>query len=131
MHSKLVTKTNQNYQKLEKLKFSYRGRWSKTHARDQSYKTPKKISKSLSKAVSLFLKVRLFSSRHMVHIRQEGIKFHTPKDFFPNQFHQPNKRSETRFESTQSIPTERNTKLHITQSIQSSFLVCIYIIKIP
>jgi hypothetical protein len=39
----------------------------------------------------------------MVHIRQEGIKFHTAEEFFPNQFHHPKRSSMTLFESTQSI----------------------------
>jgi hypothetical protein len=64
-------------------------------ARDQSKSTPRKISRSLSIAVSLFSKEWLFCSRQMVHIKQEGIKFRTPEDFFPNQFHQPNNKSET------------------------------------
>ncbi len=49
----------------------------------------------LAKGVSLFSKVRLFLSLQMVHIRQAGIKFQTPDERFPNQFHQPNKTSET------------------------------------
>ena len=59
----------------------------------------------LAKGVSLFSKVRLFFSLQVVHIRHEGIKFQTPEDRFPNQFHQPNSTSEIRDGSTQSIPT--------------------------
>jgi hypothetical protein len=69
-------------------------------ARDQSNKTPMKISNNLSIAVSLSSKVRLFLSHQIVHIRQEGIRFHTSEDFFPNQLCQPYKRSETRDGST-------------------------------
>jgi hypothetical protein len=60
----------------------------KPQTQDQSNSTPQKVSKSLSKAISLFSKVRLFRSLQIVHIKQEGIKFHNPEDFFPNQFHQ-------------------------------------------
>jgi hypothetical protein len=84
----------------------------KPQTQDQSNSIPQKVSRSLSKAVSLFSKEWLFRSRQIVHLRQEGIKFHTPKDFFPNQFHQPNNKFETRFWSTQTIPNEQNTKLH-------------------
>ena len=71
------------------------GKEERPQALDQSYKEPKKISIILAEGVSLFSKVRLFLSLQIVHIRQEGIKFHTPEDLFPNQFHQLNKTSET------------------------------------
>jgi hypothetical protein len=71
-------------------------------ALDQSNKEAKKSSMTLAKGVSMFSKVRLFLSLQIVHIRHEGIKFQTPEDLFPNQFHQPNNSSETWSGSTQS-----------------------------
>ncbi len=64
-------------------------------ALDQSNKETKKSSMTLATSVSMFSKVRLFLSLQIVHIRHEGIKFQTPEDLFPNQFHHPNNSSET------------------------------------
>jgi hypothetical protein len=64
-------------------------------ALDQSNRETKKISMTLAKGVSMFSKVRLFLSLQIVHMRHEGIKFQTPEDLFPNQFHQPNNISRT------------------------------------
>ena len=86
-----------------------KGEEVRPQALDQSYKETKKISMTLATGVSMFSKVRLFLSLQIVHMSQEGIKFQTPEDLFPNQFHQPNNRFETWSRSTQSIPTNWKT----------------------
>ena len=62
--------TQRNYKRISALSKTKEtknsptdGEEVKPHARDQSNNTPKKISKSLSIAVSLFSKERLFRSR--------------------------------------------------------------------
>ena len=96
MHSK------QDYKRMSELLQAKESKNSPTEgedvspqALDQSNKEAKKSSMTLAKGVSMFSKVRLYLSLQIVHIRHEGIKFQTPKDLFPNQFHQPNNKSET------------------------------------
>jgi hypothetical protein len=93
MHSKLGY--NYKSEHSEAKNSPTEGEEVRPQALDQSYKEPKNNSMILAKGVSLFSKVRLFLSLQIVHIRQEGIKFQTPEDRFPNQFHQPNDTSET------------------------------------
>ena len=73
---------------------------------------------TLATGVSMFSKVRLFLSLQIVHMRQEGIKFQTPEDLFPNQFHQPNNKFGTLSGSTQSIPTNWKTKFQSCRANQ-------------
>ena len=68
----------------ETRKSPIEGEEERPQALDQSYTVPKNNSMILAKGVSLFSKVRLFLSLQIVHIRQEGIKFQTPEDRFPN-----------------------------------------------
>ena len=112
MHSKPNYKCKSELAKAkESIKSPTEGEEERPQALDQSHKEPKNNSIILAKGISLFSKVRLFLSFHKVHITQEGIKFHTLEDLFPNQFHQPNKTSTTLDGNTQSIPTNLNTKL--------------------
>ena len=90
MHSKLDYKCKSELSNAKEAKNSPTvGEEVRPQALDQSYKEPKKISMIFSKVFSVSSKVRLFLSLQMVHIRQEGIKFQTSEDLFPNQFHQP------------------------------------------
>jgi hypothetical protein len=96
MHSK------QDYKRMSELLQAKDSKNSPTkgeaispQALDQSNKETKKSSITFARGVSMFSKVRLFLSLQIVHIRHEGIKFQTPEDLFPNQFHQPNNNSDT------------------------------------
>ena len=85
-----ITMEKHNYQKLMILKKSPSEEDEVSpQTRDQSNKEPKKSSIILPTKLSIFLKVRLFLSSHIVHIKQEGTKFHTPEEVLPNQFHHP------------------------------------------
>ena len=96
MHSKQGYKCKSELSKAKDSKnSSTEGEDISPQALDQSNRETKKISMTLAKGVSMFSKVHLFLSLQRVHMRQEGIKFQTPKDLFPNQFHQPNNKSET------------------------------------
>ena len=107
---------NRNYIDLSNAKESKNsptdGEWVRPQALDQSYKVVKISSISLAIGVSWLSKVRLFLSLQIVHIRQEGIKFQTSEDLFPNQFHHPNSNSRTQEGITHSIPTNWKTKLY-------------------
>jgi hypothetical protein len=54
----------------------------------------------------------------MVHIKQEGTKFHNPDEVFPKQFHHPKRSPMIRSGSTQSIPKDQkktpNLPHHLT-----------------
>jgi hypothetical protein len=99
MHSKQENKDYKGISKLLQAKDSKKspteGEDVSPQAQDQSNKETKKISMTLAKGVSIFSKVCLFLSLQIVHMRQEGIKFQTPEDLFPNQFHELNNISAT------------------------------------
>jgi hypothetical protein len=96
MHSKRGNIYNSEKSEAKEAKNSpTEGQVVRPQALDQSYTVPKNNSMILAKGVSLFSKVQLFLSLQIVHIRQAGIKFQTPKERFPNQFHQPNNTSGT------------------------------------
>jgi hypothetical protein len=77
-------------------------------ALDQSNKEVKNMSMTLATRLFVFSKIRLFLSLQIVHVRQEGIKFQTPKDLLPNQFHQPNNKFETLATRPQALPQLSN-----------------------
>jgi hypothetical protein len=94
MHSKRGNHYNSEKSKAKEAKNSpTEGEVVRPQVLDQSYTVPKNNSMILAKRVSLFSKVQLFLSLQRVHIRQAGIKFQTPEECFPNQFHQPNNTS--------------------------------------
>jgi hypothetical protein len=94
MHSKQGNNYNSEKSKAKEAKNSpIEGEVVRPQALDQSYTVPKNNSMILAKGVSLFSKLRLFLSLQIVHIRKAGIKFQTPEECFPNQFHQPNNTS--------------------------------------
>jgi hypothetical protein len=105
----MITMEKQNYQKLMIRKNLLPRKMRLAPIRETNQSRNQII---LPTKLSIFSKVGLFLSRHMVHIKQDGTMFHTPKEVFPNQFHHPKRSSTIRSESTQTMPKDQTSKLH-------------------
>ena len=82
------------------------------HTLDHSKSVCKKIEAKSTVVISSFSNVRLFCSFHTVHMRHNRTIFQISKEFFPSQFHQPNKRSATVPGMTHRSPKVWKTTLH-------------------
>ena len=79
---------------------------------DQSKKEPIKEAGKWSSDLSKSSKVRQLCSFQIHHIKHNETKFQMLDECFPNQFHQPKRKSSTDLERTHGIPKVLKTKLH-------------------